>query len=73
MTAQKAAMTLNRVWIASDFSGGGRRRAPVLELMVSFAGVEVVCEDPGSSFLLVMTRTCFCYKRLFWWEEGGGV
>jgi hypothetical protein len=61
MTAQNAAMTVNRVRIASGFSGGGSCCALALELMMEWSeGCAMDCmEDRRSSCLLVMTRTFF--------------
>lgn len=72
MTAQKAAMTRNRVWIAWGDSGAGTR-------WVDLEGVEGVeasaVGDTGSPDLAVMTRACFVLwmttARARGREEGG--
>lgn len=53
ITAQNAATTLDRVYTALGFSGGGRVEAEVLEVISG-------CEDPWSSCIsLMIDRTCF--------------
>lgn len=70
ITAQKDAMILNLVRVVSGVSGGGRRKASVLEelafiVSVISEDVEEFCEeDPRSSCLFVIARTLFCVPFL---------
>lgn len=53
ITAQKAAITRSRVWMASEVSGGGTRALDLgIELAEAFG-------DAWSPFVLVMLGTCF--------------
>lgn len=67
ITAQKAAMTLKRVRMASGFSGGGRRGVGVVVVIV---WSETVWGDVWGSFLAVMAT---CLRGSGGWRVGDGL
>lgn len=55
ITAQKAAITLNRVWMASEVSGGGARCV----LGFGASGAAAACGDFTSPFSALIVGACF--------------